>query len=1615
MKLKIVFAAILVMLATASAEFYVSVDKAQYTSDETPRLVIRSYDRYYYYKEEFPPGERRELIHFVVEVNKVNPFDESDYELVQTLEAEETDYGEETVVWLDGLGAGKYYVGVSDDYETRSVFFTKSDLGLVVKYNPYDSDVDAFVYALDLVTGETLSGVDVRAVDSDGDVLASSRTDGNGMAWLEVSGESFMVVGQKGDNVATVDGRMYEEESSYDDYLVYIYTDRPVYRPLQTVHGKAIVFERKGNDYEVAANRNVEVIIRDSKGNTVYDENLESNEYGGVEFEYVLGDEPPLGHYSANVIEPRTIRSGNAGYYSFKVEEYEKPEFKITITPLKNLFKPGEDIEARVKVEYYFGEPVQNADVAFRLQRGYTYWPCVRGWGCFYEPAYYGGDDAGVMTEEVELVAAMETRIAPPYWEEPDYDDERYELTTDEFGEAIISVEAPDVKYMTYYALVVTARDESRKTVTEQAQVRVGPSRLNIYMNADKWSYAPGDTVEVRVLTVEYDEDPIPYVELDINIYEMGESSWLWKDETGRLVDSFEITTDDEGKAEFEFTAGRKDTHYRIKAIAEYDGDEVEREMYVWVSERGAYEYIVIEAGEDEYEVGDTAEITMETPHDGYALVTFEGTDEILKSEVVRISGRESKLNVELTSDYAPQFTVYALMLSESEHNIADTGQGYVRATDPAKVVTVELSPEKEVYGPGETMRLDIRTRDSQGNPVSAELSLAMVDASIFAIEQPTQQSIEDYVANRYVRSRMSTQYSWGYGYHYGYRGMPEPSALGGEMLDFEEAPAELMEKEAAVQEYAPSRMRKYFPDTAYWNAFLRTDWMGSVRVEVTVPDSLTAWNMSSVAVTKDSKVGSGSEAVAATKKLLARLEVPRFITQGDELLVSAVVHNYLNDDATVSVKLEVEGLELMDSPGREIFLARNSVDRVDWRVKAGDCCSARISVYALSREESDAMELTIPVIPHGVVESYYVSGVTDSVDEFTLHLPGNIIDGATEAKLTASPSIAASMLTSLDYLTGYPYGCVEQTMSKFLPDVIVAQTIKDLDLEEPELIQELPEMVNKGLQKLANYQHPDGSWGWWYDDDDNLHMTAYVMYGLTIAKASGFDVGEEMYSSGMDSLKEQISESSSPTDVLYAAFVLSEAGEVSTARANAREFDVDDLTAQEKAYYVLVTGEGLDKLLGESECNEAFCHFTGKGWHYSWVSNDVETTAYALRAMVREDPDNENIPKVIAWLMSKRQDRGWYDTKDTAEALGAIAEYLKASKELEPDYEARVYVNGKLVEQFSVTKESILESTEVDLEPHLATGDNDVRVEKTGEGKLYYSSSLIYYEKNDDIERKDVEGLRIRRSYSDSEVDSGDYVTVTLEIDNDGGYEYVVIEDRLPAGAKVIEEEEQRGYYYGYWHYNRMEVRDEKVVFFFRYLPEETEIKYKLRAEIPGEYEIMPASAWMMYTPSLRAHTSEDALEITEFVRLYVPRIDVRPDIIVFGIEAMKVGDESVSGTVTLSVRDSGGNTVAEKTQSLTVTGATAETTVEIPVALDEGEGYIVRYSFANVAGKILDSGEKAVQAGVEEEAVFGVSIPEGFTMTPENLTALLLTIGVGFIIVVVGIAWLISRHGMI
>ncbi|MHC5036940.1 MAG: alpha-2-macroglobulin family protein [Planctomycetota bacterium] len=1533
--------------------------------------------------------------------------------------------------WVEGTmkvpvrGPGAYVLEARGESVMHTSVLVISDLALIRKMD----GTRLFVFATDAVTGKGVPGVSL-AVRKKFWVNRRYRTeysegktgeDGLFVQTLNPEGnrnKNIQVLAWSGNRYAATGMRSWYWQSGgiAPQVRVYAYTDRPVYRPDQTVHFKALFRLKEGGEYRNLAGRDVQVDIRDTKGKKIFDEVLKTNEFGGVNGKVKLGAEPPLGVYRIRVKVPGQRRVSLARGSQFRVEEYKKPEYEVTISTEKPQVKLGSAFRAKINARYYFGAPVTDADVTFRVFRknyrhryvptGEFDWLYGRGYG--WRPWWwYIWGPMEPPKEEMVLSGSAKTDAEGNAFVE--IDSSKFAEIGKDLGE-----KAPDH----LFTVKAEVRDASRRTIEGSGQIKVTRSEYYAFIETPRGFFEKGERAKFEIRTQNAMGAPVKAkgkIEVSLLIPPKEGSEEDAKPERKVLFEE-PCTTDAEGRAWFQFVPdkeGRFEVAFRSK---DSWGGEVVGRREIWsVGEefegwRFRFAHVEILTDRRSYEEGDTARIMVNTNHRGaHVFFTLEAGNEILTHRILAMDAKSQIVPVKIEKHHVPNLFARAALFAGGMPYRED----WEMFVPPAKqFLDVSVNAGKGEYKPGEKATYRVKVSDRRGEPVQCEVSLGVIDRSVLYIQSEFAPDVRKYFYGDLRRLRVYPDNSkehgfsryeadsayypdikthgnppgwWGYGHWRDALGEEQNLTAGvrfdkrrskskgekpGAPMYDEEAEGEdggggdawgfAAGKEAKSGEHLARgrralgnvgdpggpgaeekepEVRKNFADTAFWAPTSVTGEDGTVKFEFTMPDSLTSWKATAVAADRGSRVGNGTHAVVTKKNLIVRLAAPRFFTERDEVALSGIVNNYLSTSKDVRFEILLEGgcLEAMGETSVRREVAANGTGRVDFWVKAVKDGKASVTIRALTDEESDAMKLTFPVLVHGIQKAVTVTGVMrpETKDHMTIRLkvPKERDPAASSLELTVSPSIASCMLDALPYLIEYPYGCVEQTMSRFLPAVTVARTLKELglDLETigrkraeidaahladrikrgwhklPDPVfdtQTLNLVVRQGLARIATFQKSDGGFGWWAGSRSDPYMTAYVVYGLTEARKAGYTVNDMQIGRALGFLKHAFREDESLHRRAYIGWVLAHAGTPEAEDLDALFARRDDLNHYTKCLLAMtlhrvgrkkeaktVLENVLQFVTVDKENGTCFID-TGARFWWLWYNDRIEATVFLLRAMLAISPNDDHAPMIVKWLVNNRKGGRWSSTKDTANAIYALAEYIRAEDELNPEYTVTVDWPGVGKKAFHVTRKNVLSFDNLFLieGEAIPAGEHEITVTREGKGSVYLTAHLSYFSKEEDIKgaghelfvarsfyrmipkKKTVEreGRKIevldweRVALKPGEsVKSGERIEVRLDIEAKNRYEYLVFEDMKPAGLEPVQL--RSGFSYGNLCSN-MELRDEKVVFFTDSLETGKHvITYEMRAEVPGRFHALPTKAYAMYAPKVGGISDEWRLEIKD------------------------------------------------------------------------------------------------------------------------------------------------------
>ena len=1225
-----------------------------------------------------------------------------------------------------------------------------------------------------------------------------------------------------------------------------LFTDRPIYRPRQTVYIRgAIRMDDDGRYSLPAAGRRAHLAITDPQGSVVLSTTLPLSEFGTFNTSLALDTSAAIGSYSM-VGRLEGESDAQAFYGSFWVAEYRKPAFEVTVVPAQPDLIQGETLVMNVTASYFSGGAVANAPVRWRL---------------LARPLYFAPDSApGFRFEDLEDAYAWYR------WGEnqPGFGGDLVSdgtARTDAQGRFTLRLPAELGKdgHSRTLTLDVEVTDLDGQVIAAQGTANVHAGGFYIGLRPAGYVAQAGQPQQVALITRDVNGRPVSGRQLQIGIYkrewysvrEQGADGRLyWTSHfTDTLVETQAATTDAQGRASITFTP-QEGGSYRIGAEGRDDGGHIVKasaftwaiggEVFWGVNDTNRVDLI---ADKDRYSPGETARILVPAPYKGMrALMTIErGT--VIEHKLLTLPTTTELLEIPIRADYAPNVYVSIVLVkpvsgapAEDAPAVPDLRVGLVNlpVSTAQQELQITITPDKAEAGPRDQVTYTIKATDNTGKGVRAEVSLALVDKAVLTLADDPNPSLRQVFYEKRPLGVLTAN---------------SLTAL----VDRVTLKLQAGDKGGGGGGPEEVLVRREFPDTAYWNPALVTGDDGTAQVTLRLPDSLTTWRMTARALTADTRVGQATHDLVATRPLLVRPSLPRFLTVGDQLTLQAVVHNNTASaiDAVVELAIAAPGesqpVELDGPAQQSVQVPANGQAVVRWPAAARTAGEATLRFTVSGGTLSDSVEQVVPVQRFTTPEVVASAGqVQDTIVE-TIQASGALTATQGEVALELSPSLAAGIARGLDYLEQYPYACTEQTVSRFLPNAVTYRLYQQLGVEDQELKAGLERTLASGLQRIYSLQHLDGGWGWWGADQSHPYLTAYVVQGLIEARKAGYAVDQQVLDAGIGYLESVLNgRVSSPEPQAgpnaratalnvrsYILFVLAEAGQPDRGRTIALFEERAQLAIYGRAYLLMTLkalgGEDerartlIGELMSSAILRAADAHWEEPVADDGTMSSDPRTTALALQALVRADPTNFLVPNAVRYLMGLRAAHAGArlyasSTQETAVTLMALAEYLAQSGELQADYRYRVALDEKTLREGVVNRDTLADPIDIvialaDLAAEggqratsdgttTAIGDRSsaLVIQKSGTGQLYYTLRMRYYQDAATVQPLD-QGIGVQREYiavdSDtltptgelvSEAQLGGVVQVRLTLQVPEHVQYLAVEDMLPAGLEPLD-----------------------------------------------------------------------------------------------------------------------------------------------------------------------------------------------------------------------------------
>ncbi len=1408
-----------------------------------------------------------------------------------------------------------------NNYGAYKLMMTQvTSLGVTAKFSPVSNSI----YVTTLKNGAPVPEASVQIRDGHGKIYWQGKTDSDGyckspgwqrlgmpaskndepVQWAIVSlkGDYTYTHSQQGTGVSPWEFQIPYEWYPRDEKLDgAIFTDRGIYRVEDTVQVKVVMREKFGLEWRLTDRDSFKVEITDPTGKKVYENYQLLNEFNAFDFNMPISYDAKRGNYGVRVNIPQKLSWESSLYSTFWIEDYRPAEFEVTVAPQKTEYIFGDTLHATISAAYLFGAPLKNAPMHWTLFKTHHY-PQPQGWdGYYFHPdRNFNGQAGGLGNFSNHFV--------------------RNEGTLNESGSIKIRhlLQEPDLLTSARYTIEGEVIDQNRRRITGQQDVVVYSGEYLVGVKPHSFFGKKNEYYPIDVMTINHDSKAISTQKVNIKIIQRNWHSvkkagtggrYFWRTEIAdSTVDEHAIITG-EKPVTYNFIP-EKSGYYLLRAsstdargniiVADCSFYILGNDYVAW--SRADDDRIELERNKEYYKPGETAKILIKSPFEAAtALITVE-REGIIDHFNRQVVGSIPTLEIPIRDIYLPNVYVSVMLIqgrlgdnmySESGEDIGKPAfkLGYINlpVETGLKKMAVEIKTNKQVYRPGESVTVNLKALNASGKGSQTELIIAVVDKGVLNLTGYRFTNLHDYFyRNRPLSVTTSESRLNIIGQrHYGEKG----EDVGGGGASGMSAMA-----------------RKNFKATTYWNPSLITDRKGEATATFLLPDNLTTFVIMVAGHDNQSNFGNSEHAIKVNQPLVLKPALPRFVRFGDELKAGTVVHNYSDAAADITVTAEVSGITLSDETNQQnLHLGAGESREIRFNFKATRVGDAQFIFHGRMGKESDAVLKTIPIQKPLTDEVVATSKNSTENNIEKIIVPKNCYSEMTMLEVKTAATQLVGISDGVSYLFDYPYGCLEQKISRILPMILFEDVVKAFDFTALKG-KDYRKEVQNFFDYLIDFQTPVGGFSYWENGQtENPYVSAWVVFGMIKAKAAGYKINNDVLSKAVayiqNVLKSQVNKEFYPYTWNYWSvtnclilYDLSLMGKSDHAYIEKMYQERQRVPLFGKAYLLKAMKladsqpemyeDVLFLLLNGLKDSPTTAHFEepdelGLEWCFH---TNVRTTAHILQTLLELKEDFPQAPKVVKWLIMKRNmDGRWQNTQENIFVLHALNSYFKAYEKQEPDFKLMVQLaDNKILETnfegYSFKQEMIQKN----LGSHTEESELELSFKKKGEGRYYYETRLTYFPEDpvDAVDR----GISVLKKWEvvegerpgNGEIAAGSVIKVTLTIAVSAERNYVVVDDPLPAGFEVINTRlktvSERYKQYnplklsgGYWGgFNFYELFDDRVLVFADNLSAGVHtFVYLCHALTSGQFVAPATKAEEMYTPEVFGREKESQIII--------------------------------------------------------------------------------------------------------------------------------------------------------
>lgn len=713
-------------------------------------------------------------------------------------------------------------------------------------------------------------------------------------------------------------------------------------------------------------------------------------------------------------------------------------------------------------------------------------------------------------------------------------------------------------------------------------------------------------------------------------------------------------------------------------------------------------------------------------------------------------------------------------------------------------------------------------------------------------------------------------------------------------------------------------RIRKFFPETMYWDAELIAE-NGQAELSLPMKDSITSWRLSALANSLSGKVGSADKNVIVFQDFFIDFSLPFNLSEGDDFWLPVSVSNYLGTGQKIRLKLlKSDFYDWLEGGQDDIDLQAGEVRDVYLRLRLKKYGDFALRIEAQGTKMADAAEKTLSVSPYGRFVSQTVLSEKLNEDKITVNpaFPKDTIAGTEKLVAKLYPSVFSEIVQGLDGMLRLPSGCFEQTSSSLYPNILILKYINKAGKDSPEIRAKAEDYISQGVQRLLTYELEPGGFSYWGHEPIETILTAYGLMEFSEMRDATF-VDEDLISRTRNYLLSQQNHDGSfnltgghnggfsgGDDLAKNAYIiwaLSEADPKNAQLGKSIDFLKDNLDALAQSPYALALAANafanydpgadyakdalsrLKRLIIRDEDGLAYIKLDRANYFGSYgQAGNIEVSSLAAIAIANSG-DIESSDSLIRYITKQKSGNGsWGSTQATILALKALTENEIAKNTVKDNLGGiDIIVNGQKPATFELNSENSEVVQSLALSQGLAA-NNEVTISKRGKISGTLQISKEYFGSWNDSQSSASNDLEIRQEFglddsgNVSTIDSpvlalGQAKNLYVSVKSKTSLKNAVVEISLPAGFEAntvsltcqlssnMDNEECRPYRsITGTGLSRFEIKAGRIILYIDTLAANEVSAYAIgfTPKIAGSFKIRPARSYAYYDPYNEAYS---------------------------------------------------------------------------------------------------------------------------------------------------------------